>query len=87
MVFFSDPVSVDLLFGEKSQSTCLDDSNKPMSTINKPATKIVSNFTFILIEFYPSILKVNWLFITTYKADHSYCDYNQRCLNIGLYYF
>ena len=36
-VFFSDPASVALLIGEKSQSTCLDDSNKPLIILNNPA--------------------------------------------------
>ena len=37
---------------------------------------------FILIEFYPAILQLKWLFITTYKDAQSHCDYNQ-CRSIS----
>ena len=53
--FFSDPASVDVFFGEKSQSTFLDSSNKPLTIMSNPATQVVAKFTFILMEFYSLI--------------------------------
>ena len=86
-VFFSNPTSVDLLFGEKSQSTCLEDWNKPLITSNNAATYTISKLTLILMEFYPSIPQLKWLFIPTYKAtSHSLWLQLWSLLIIGLYY-
>ena len=82
-VLFSDPASVDLIL---SESTCREDSNKPLSFMNNPARQIVSKFSFTFMEFYPSILQLKWLFVTTYKAIHSHCDFNQCCSMISLYF-
>ena len=55
--------------------------------MNNPATKIVSKFTLILMECYPSTLHFKWLFIPTYKATVSHCDYYRHRSIIGLFYF
>ena len=44
------------------------------------------NFHFILVMYAIHILFLKYLFIDTYKATHSHCDYNRRCSIIGLYY-
>ena len=65
-------------FRWEDSDNCFDDSNKHWEL-------------WTILPSYPSITQLLWPFITTYKADHSHCDYNRRYtiiryMTIVLYY-